>query len=371
MSYFDPQPKSNRRDLYNMNEEFRKMEEFIKHSPFILIKGLRRTGKTSLIYTAINEFKLKAIVFDLRRLPYEGKIDTQEFLRIFCNSINGFLEEHKRTGRILLNLLKKIEEIEIAGMKIRFKKEKAILPDLTGIFDSFDKTGKREKERIFLVFDEAQELRRLARYRMDRLMAYIYDRFKNITLIVTGSEIGVVDDFLHLKDSEAPLYGRAIDEINLKPFSEKQSREFLIKGYREYRIEPPEDFIYYVIERLNGIPGWLTFLGWKTRNRKRLSKKLVDSVVEEASALAIKEFNHFLNLRWQAKDRYLTIAKILARVEKASWKKLKTLLEMEKGRISDKTFSSLLENLKGAGFITKIDNEYRITDPVLQYGLGK
>jgi len=92
MSYFDPKPKTNRRDLYNMEEELERLKEFTKHSPFILIKGLRRAGKTSLVYTAVNEFKLKAIVFDLRALPYEGKIDTEKFLVMICSGVNKFLE---------------------------------------------------------------------------------------------------------------------------------------------------------------------------------------------------------------------------------------------------------------------------------------
>jgi len=371
MSYFNPQPKDNRKDLYDMEEELGKLKKFTEHSPFILIKGLRRTGKTSLVYTIINEFKLKAIVFDLRALPYEGKIDTERFLGMMFISINRFLEKYAEIGRIFLDIIKKIEGIQIAGSGIQLRREGAVTPDLVQIFDSLEKTAQKRKERLFLVFDEAQELRRVAKYRVDKLMAYIYDRLKNVALIVTGSEIGVVDDFLRLKDPKAPLYGRAIDEINLRPFSEEQSREFLIRGYKEYGIEPPEGFIDYAIEKLNGIPGWLTFLGWETRNRKRFSKNLVDSVLEKTSALAIEEFNHFLNLRWQAKDRYKTITKILARVEKASWKKLKTALEMEKGKINDKNFSSLLRNLYSAGFITKIDNEYRITDPVLKYGLER
>lgn len=79
MSYFYPKPKTNRKDLYDMEEELKKFGRLIGSSPFIVIKGLRRTGKTSLLYTAINEFKTNAVVFDLRSLPYEGKVDTEKF----------------------------------------------------------------------------------------------------------------------------------------------------------------------------------------------------------------------------------------------------------------------------------------------------
>ena len=47
--YFDPAPKTKRKDLYNFDEELRKFIEAIKGSDrLILVTGLRRTGKASL-----------------------------------------------------------------------------------------------------------------------------------------------------------------------------------------------------------------------------------------------------------------------------------------------------------------------------------
>ncbi|RLG06055.1 MAG: ATP-binding protein, partial [Thaumarchaeota archaeon] len=45
--YFDPAPKTKRKDLYNFDEELRKFIEAINGSDrLILVTGLRRTGKT-------------------------------------------------------------------------------------------------------------------------------------------------------------------------------------------------------------------------------------------------------------------------------------------------------------------------------------
>ena len=40
-----------------------------------------------------------------------------------------------------------------------------------------------------------------------------------VTFIVTGSEVGVLKDFLRIEDSEAPLYGRYIREVYADRFS--------------------------------------------------------------------------------------------------------------------------------------------------------
>lgn len=266
-----------------------------------------------------------------------------------------------------MNFARNITGFEIAGTGIHFKKEKRVSADLVGLVEALGKAVK--KGEMLLVFDEAQELRRIAKYRMDKFMAYVYDRFKNVTVVATGSEVGLLEDFLRVENPSAPLYGRAIDEINLSPFSEEQARDFLIKGYKENGIVLSDSLVEYAVEKLDGIVGWLTYLGWETRYKKKITKDLVDSVLQKASRLAIEEFSHFLALRWQARERYKTIVKNLAAVGKASWTELKTVFEMKKGKISDKSFSLLLNNLRKTGFITEINNGYQITDPILKYGL--
>lgn len=367
MSYFYPKPKTNRSDLYDMDEELREFGSLIENSPFIVVKGLRRTGKTSLLYTGVNEFKAKAVFLDLRSLPYEGMIAVGKFVNMVCDSINRFLEGYEGTRGSFLNLARNIAGFQIVGTGIQFSKEKRATPDLVALTQALEKAAKGEK--ILLVFDEAQELRKIAKYRMDRFMAYVYDRFRNITIVVTGSEVGLLEDFLRIEDPSAPLYGRAIDEIELKPFPEEKARDFLIKGYEENGIVISDSLIEYALENLDGIVGWLTYLGWETRNKKRITRDDIDSVLRKASALAIEEFNHFLSQRWQAEDRYRTIMEICADAGKAGWKELKTVFEMRRGRINDKNFSLLLNTLRKAGFITKVNEKYKITDPILRHGL--
>jgi predicted AAA+ superfamily ATPase len=56
---FNPAPKEKREDLYDFDEPFRKLstllQEPVERSPLIVVKGMRRTGKTSLIKTALNK----------------------------------------------------------------------------------------------------------------------------------------------------------------------------------------------------------------------------------------------------------------------------------------------------------------------------
>ena len=62
---FDVRPKISRKDLYNFEKE---MEEIIRNldKPMIVVSGLRRTGKTSLVLTSLRESNSKFLLIDLR-----------------------------------------------------------------------------------------------------------------------------------------------------------------------------------------------------------------------------------------------------------------------------------------------------------------
>lgn len=54
--YFDETPKTNRLDLYNFDEPLHQLLRSLRDGTRLTtITGLRRTGKTSLLLTALNE----------------------------------------------------------------------------------------------------------------------------------------------------------------------------------------------------------------------------------------------------------------------------------------------------------------------------
>jgi hypothetical protein len=56
---FDPRPKARGEDLYDFDAELGKLLRALGE-PVVLVSGLRRTGKTSLVLTALNESARKA-----------------------------------------------------------------------------------------------------------------------------------------------------------------------------------------------------------------------------------------------------------------------------------------------------------------------
>lgn len=269
-----------------------------------------------------------------------------------------------KTREKIYRYLEKIEGITIAGIKLRIRPSKIRFQTLLSILEKINSID----EKIVMVIDEAQELRRIMRYRIDSLFAYIYDHLENIMLILTGSQIGLLYKLLRKGDPEAPLYGRAYSEIRLKPFGPELSMEFLCEGFREYGLNPPKWFIEKAIENLDGIVGWLTYLGFKTCEEGKFSEKLIERILEEAMAMSVEELEHFLSYRYQARRRYLAILKAASILE-ASWSELYRAAEARAGRIPKPTYNNMLASLIDAGFLVKTGRTYEIPDPVLRRAL--
>ncbi|WP_456320682.1 AAA family ATPase, partial [Palaeococcus sp. (in: euryarchaeotes)] len=177
-----------------------------------------------------------------------------------------------------------------------------------------------------------------------------------------------------IEDPTAPLYGRVFHEIELSRFSREQSIDFLRKGFEQAGIDAPSEILEDAVNRLDGIVGWLVKFGIISL-REGLSKKTVDTVLEEASKMALGELDRFLEKRPLARKRYLTILHAIAR-GRNTWSELKMELEKaEKREITDATLARLLSALLKASFIEKKVNgrniTYHIADPVLEFALRR
>ena len=67
---FDIKPKVRRADLFDFDEEFNRLSSLItdRLTRLIVVRGLRRTGKTSLILTVLNELNIPYVFIDIREV---------------------------------------------------------------------------------------------------------------------------------------------------------------------------------------------------------------------------------------------------------------------------------------------------------------
>ena len=377
---FDERPKDNLKDLFDREVEMEKFGNAIKMKrALIIISGFRRVGKTSLLKTMISQSVTYSIFIDLRNLAAKKTATRKDVIDLIQSSLQEFLDNNKSVAGQIVDALRTVRGVSITtpaggfGIQLEPKSEKEL--DLSGLFNRIDRWAKDHGEIVLLSIDEAQQFRKAQQFNMTGLLASIFDSCKNIVTVLTGSEVGLLYEFMGIEDTTADLYGRSYVEINVEHLSKEKSREFLLKGFEQYNMERQKmvvgtDAIELAVEQLGGILGWLIKFGLKCVERGSITAENLDEIRKEGAKLAKEEYDKFIATR-KATERYDVIMKTLA-AQPSTWDSIKTQLHLEtKKIIYNKNLSDLLSTLQKAGFINKDGDKYYIEDPLLKEAFSK
>jgi AAA+ ATPase superfamily predicted ATPase len=358
--YFDPRPKTKRVDLFNREEELKQFQKALGYASFVVVTGLRRSGKTSFVDVALAEAGCPHVFLDMRDLPtVPSRVEIVRMVEAAFQSLD------KKWLSALKGTLTHVKGVSFVGGSVAFDwGEKGV--DLAELLDKIDSWAKSRKERFLLAFDEIQLVR--GDKSIPRLLARVADRNRNTVVVVTGSEVGLLYGFLGFDNPDSPLYGRHYIEIPMHSFSKEQSAGFLKKGFAQVDMSCPIGVMEYAVEKVDGVVGWLTLFGAKCRDKGTCSKELVDEIVDEGGRLARAEALKMVKFSL----RYGVILNFLARARKAGWTSIKAVLEAhEKRHLPSSTFTVLLNRLVQTGFVEKENSEYRIADLLLANRLLK
>lgn len=355
--YFDPLPKKDRNDLFNREDELAMFSNALTYSSLIVILGLRRTGKTSFMNVALSESDHPHIVLDMRGLSYNpSQADIVRKVASAFNLIN------RRWLSGIFDAVKQVKGVGLLGGSISLDWSKDGL-DLADLFDRVNTWAEDNDSKFLIAFDEIQLIR--GEKSIPRIFAHIIDYNENICLVVTGSEMGLLFDFLGLDNPDSPLYGRHYTEIMMRNFERGESEEFLITGFKQIGIEPRQNIIEYAVDRLNGVAGWLTLFGTRCRDQNILSTDIVDDVAREGGKLVRAETLKIV----RHSSRYAVILNYLARAKKARWSQIKSILEAHENRtLPNPTVSEALNRLVKTNLIDK-NGGYSIADCLLEGGI--
>ncbi|WP_010480088.1 AAA family ATPase [Thermococcus zilligii] len=355
---FDLQPKTRREDLYDRENELKEFQKAVNLGEnLILLLGIRRLGKSSLLNVALTESGFPYAKIDVRSLYFtHGSIPQGILAQKILGSLLSTVKPHKSLLLRLEKTLSSIRGLRISGLSVEFDRKS----DLAEILEKINSWAENENLRAIIAFDEAQYLR-LSGIRYDGLIAYAVDTLPAITFVLTGSEVGMLQDFIGLEDPKKPLFGRYAREIVLQRFKREESVDFLRKGFGEIGIEPAEKEIEEAVERLDGIVGWLTMYGY-LRGVRGLSHS---GAMDELFNMAEKSIREELSSLIQNSRRYGVILKAVA-MGNTGWSTIKEYVEFKMGPVNDAKFSALLKNLLKYGYLEKRGNEYSIPDPVVR-----
>ena len=336
---FDERPKTKREDLFDRQKELEELNRNVNR-PFILLTGVRRIGKTSLLNVFLNEIGMPYILLDCRKL--KENYGWKDFYQLLSKSSSKIIE-----------FLKGIKGVRIFGGEVEFSWKGKDFVSLSDLFDHLN------KNRLIIAFDEAQKLRGPLSREIKEALAHAYDYDNNLTFILTGSEVGLLYDFLSVENPSSSLYGRYFHEIKLERFDKEMSVSFLEKGFSELSISVSDSIIEEIVNFFDGIPGWLTFAGNLYSQVKDIEK-----VKEIAVNVALEELKNLLESKRKVSEqlgkRYLHVLKCLAE-EKNSWSKLRDCIsEKEGSTVSSSVLSNIINQLESMSII----KDYQFLDSI-------
>jgi uncharacterized protein len=333
LTLFDPSPKSSARDLFGRDKELQDLEEHLEKKRWVVLLGPRRIGKTSLARCALSKLSIKNVIVDARQESDLVRAITESILpisRLSGLQIGGGFQGATATLGIA---------------------RESVSKSLSKLLDSAG--------RLVILIDEAQWLRNPKG--VSRLLAHIYDyHYSKITLLVTGSAVGVMKSILE-PTAKSPFYGRAISTMELQRWGQSTSLSFLKKGCDQAKIEFDERELSNVVEKLDGIPGWLTLFGYYySTDPKRDSAKAVKKTVSEAMKILRDELESVSKISPLGWQRQLKILKQLS-----SGPQRFSNLGTELG-INNTALSHNLDMLHRLRYVAKQDDgEYAIVDPLV------
>jgi AAA+ ATPase superfamily predicted ATPase len=364
----DLAPKRCKKDFYNFEEELKQLHKFYLSSRVITVLGPRRVGKTSLILTFLNEWNVPHIFIDCRRVSLSSYgVSFRSFVEEFSRALNEFISRYRGRAGKFLEYLRNVRGVEIdltvAQVSLKWSRRERV--DIITILEKLNRFAYEEGLRVALVLDELQELQPI-NIDFTKLIAYTYDHLTNIVVILSGSQVGLLYDMLRVDDPTSPLYGRAIAEVRINRLSREESVDLLLRGFKEVGEDVSKEVVENAVNVLDGIVGWLIYFGWNYIH----GVKTLDEVLDIAARQEAEEVKRFLT-RSRSERRYRAILRAIAE-GRCRWSEVKRSLEILEGvEIDDKNFNELLKKLIKAGFIEKVNGEYRISDTVMTRAILK
>lgn len=329
----------------------------MKKERIIVIYGVRRVGKTSLLRVALNEAKVPFAYIDVRGIyDRSGNVSEILFVKDLIASFKKNMTLYEKVRFNIKDILKHVKGFRFREMEIELISGVKI--DLHEVLKRINDWCADHGLRFVIALDEAQYLRYSKYYPL--LLSWVFDNLKKITVVLAGSEVGLLQDFLGSSKSGKPLGGRIKFEIRLDRFDYEQGTDFLKKGLQQANVSPRNDELEEAIREFDGIVGWLTMYGHYRASGLPHQESLAKTI-EEAEIVVRDELYKLIG---NSKERYLSILKAVSQGNKR-WMEIKDYVTLKVGPIADSQFNYLLNKLIKYGFAEKDNNEYSITDPIL------
>jgi len=330
----------------------------------LAIIGYRRVGKSSLLNIA--KLKLEND-FIIAKFSAEGVVSLESFAErlsktLILEAVSKSLRLrakvyiNERINRALNMFLGSVKELKIKLDNIEFYIkmyndfiEKRIKPSefVEEVLDLPQRIGEDLNKQVVIMIDEFQQIRMLKQPfpNILRLMRNKFQSHNRVNYIISGSEVGIMEDMLNKRDQPFYAFFRI---LRLEPFNKEISINFLKSGLDTLGIKCDEHILERVYEITKGFPAWLNLAGIRlSENNCNIEAFLNDPTIKsminaDLDGLTKKELN---------------VLKLIAKGNK------------KPSELGVSNIFRVLKALRKRGLIDKGEDGYFIIDPIIEYTL--
>lgn len=189
----------------NRSQEIKELISDIESGQNVVLISQRRYGKSSMVNKAINTMNIKSIRLDLELISDEVDFANTYVKKALSLSTFEKLKNYLR----LLKIQPSIEYKPLTGdMNVSFGagvNDKTMV--ITESLELPEIIAQEQKKRIVVVFDEFQEIRRIAKH-LEKKMRGIFQTHQHVSYIFIGSQESMIRDIFQEKKNPFYKFGR-------------------------------------------------------------------------------------------------------------------------------------------------------------------
>ncbi len=352
----------------NRIQEIKELKQYITDEYSVWLFSPRRYGKSSLVYKVFNELDdTKLIYFDLYNV-----FSTDDFCRKYSKLLADELFDWKDEIKVLTKKMKKyfqnlypkisFDETGAPTFSLETKQIEDMV-DIERILKVPGLIAKEKKQPICIAFDEFQEIERINPF-MINWMRSVFQAQENVSYIFLGSKQSLMKKIFASENS--PFYEFAV-KMEIRPISHKDLFDF-IKSKFEYQDMPINDKtiddILQVSERHPHFTQYFASVVFdiirngECQEMENFKDLWLNKIINSQSVI-------FQNIFDQLNNNQRRILSVLAiQNDRAELFSEQTRNKFQLPASS--SINTILKALVKKNLIHKIDNYYKINNPVLK-----
>lgn len=348
-------------NFYDRTEETDRMVKTLSGGNNIVLLAPRRYGKTSLVFKVMDELEKQGIIcvyFDM--MPVYS---LESFVELFTQAIYRKQSVKDR----FLNLVSQLKNIRPkltfdsvgnTDFGIDFIEPRVTVSTVADVLDLPEKMSQG-RNRIVVVFDEFQEIRRFEKFGLESLMRSKIQLHHDANYLFLGSKTHLMQDMFMAKNR--PFYNSAM-VMQLSVLPEQETCHFLQRRFAASEIVIDDTMSRYLISCADNIPYYVQLLAaevWQymTPDLHDVTKDIIDECFTR-----VIELKH--DYYFELFDRYSPSQKrLLQSIARSGVNVFSSDYISSNRLVGASSIQKSLSVLIESGLVERIDSSYFIGDP--------